>query len=143
MNKLFFKSLLLVWRDKKSSLYFHVGTLNYNGTKYEFEYTHQSNANRKVHDAMKHGYRPHPAFVDLKKKYESSKLFPAFDRRIPSKDRVDYLKILKDLNLPVDADRMDILSKTRGIISSDPYFFEEPLRMNEMDNTLSTNFYVS
>jgi len=143
MNDLALKSLLFVWRDKKSSLYFHVGTLTYNGAKYVFEYTHQSDAARKIYDAMKHGYRLHPAFVDIKKKYESSELFPAFNRRIPSNDRVDYLKILEDLNLPLDADRMDILRKTRGIISGDPYFFEESLRLNEKDNTLSTHFYIN
>jgi len=135
--------LLLVWRDKNTSLYFHVGTLTYNGAKYVFEYTHQSKANRKVYDAIKHGYRPHPAFADLKKKYESNKLFLAFDRRIPSDDRVDYQKILKELNLTTDADRMDILRKTRGIISGDPYFFEEPLRLDEKSNILTTHFYIS
>ncbi len=138
-----FKSLLLIWRDKVSKLYFHVGTLTFDGTKYIFEYTHHCKANRKVHDALNFGYRPHPAFIDLKKKYVSNELFPAFNRRIPSEDRVDYENILGDLNLSQDADRMDILGKTRGVISSDPYFFEEPLQFDENNNKLTTHFYIS
>src|SRR5699024_4073333 len=109
---------------------------------YTFEYTHHSKANRKVNDALKRGYCLHPAFLDLKKKYVSSKLFLAFNRRIPSKAPVDYKKILEDLKLPADADRMDILCKTRGIISSDPYFFEEPLKDNEASTELTTHFYI-
>lgn len=137
------KSLLFIWRDKKTRSYFHVGTLTYDGSKYIFEYTHHSNASRKVNDAMKHGYRLHPVFPELKRKYESENLFPVFHRRIPSKDRVDYDKILEDLQLPKNADRMDILRKTRGIIQGDPHSFEEPLRLNEHSNVLSVNFYIN
>lgn len=136
------KSLLVIWRDKISTLYFHVGTLTYDGHVYRFEYTHHCKANRKVHDAIDHGYRLHPAFVELEKKYESKSLFPAFDRRVPSDDRVDYAEILKDLNLPPNANRMDLLRETRGIISSDPHFFEEPLVLDE-NNRLSNHFYVN
>ena len=54
------KSLLFIWRDKKMRLYFHVGTLTFDGGKYMFEYTYHSDALRKVHDALEHGYRLHP-----------------------------------------------------------------------------------
>lgn len=137
-----FKSLLVVWKDKKSLLYYHVGTLNYDGEKYVFNYTIQSQSHRKVKEAIRNGYRPHPAFPDLYKEYISPYLFPAFDRRIPSSDRVDYDEILKALNLPENADRMDILRVTRGMLSGDAYSFEEPLRLNQ-NNIIETNFYIS
>lgn len=136
------KSLLVNWRDKKTTLYFHIGTLNYDGQSYTFEYTHHSMGSRKIHDAFKYGYNLHPAFTELEKKYKSDVLFPAFDRRVPSSDRVNYLEILDDLGLPLEADRMDMLRETRGMISSDPYFFEEPLRLNSM-NELISHFYIS
>lgn len=142
MSKMLIKTLLVIWRDKITKSYFHIGTLSYDGSKYSFEYTHHSKAQRKVYDAMDHGYRLHPTFVDLEKKYEAVELFPAFDRRIPSDNRTDYLEILEGLKLPLDADRMDILQKTRGIISSDPYFFEEPLVLYE-NHQLTTNFYIN
>lgn len=136
------KSLLVLWQDKESTLYFHVGTLSYDGKKYMFEYTHHSNSLRNVHNALENGYRPHPAFPELEKKYESDNLFPAFNRRIPSSDRVDYIEILNNLQLPMDADRMDILRKTRGMLSGDHYSFEEPLRLNNKNN-LQSHFYIS
>ena|SRR5690625_325751 len=136
------KSLLLVWRDKKSRLYFHVGTLTYNGDLYKFEYTHQSKAYRKVKAALNVGYTLHPAFPQLTKIYESEKLFPAFARRIPSKSRVDYGEVLKKLSLPKEADQMDILRATRGMTGKNPYFFDEPLRLID-NNILKNNFYIS
>lgn len=136
------KSLLFVWRDEVTSLYFHVGTLTYNGRIYTFEYTHHSQADRKVKDAIDHGYELHPAFPQLTKKYESIKLFSAFARRIPSKSRMDYDEVLKKLSLPEDADQMDILRATRGMIGNNPYFFDEPLRLVE-GNILTNHFYIS
>jgi len=137
------KSLLLIWRDKETSKYFHVGTLTYSGTTYIFEYTNKSDGPRKVKDALDHGYRLLPSFPDLQKTYKSKDLFPTFHRRIPSKDRIDYAEILADLQLMEDADRMDILRKTRGIMTGDPYSFEEPLSLNEKTGLLSMSFYIS
>lgn len=136
------KSLLVVWKSKDKNLYFHVGTLSHDGEKYIFEYTHHSDAHRKVHDAIRNGYRPHPAFPDIKKIYIADSLFPSFDRRIPSSDRVDYKNILLNLKLPSDADRMDILRETRGILSGDAYSFEEPLKLYD-DYRFETNFYIN
>lgn len=136
------KSLLLVWRDAKSKLYFHVGTLTYDGFEYIFEYTYQSQAERKVMDAIQYGYNLHPAFPVLNETYKSTKLFSAFARRIPSENRLDYKEVLKRLSLPKDADSMDLLKATRGMIGGNPYFFDEPLRLDK-DNILSTSFYVS
>jgi|SRR5690625_85919 len=137
------KSLLLIWRDKETSKYFHVGTLTHSGTTYIFEYTNKSEGPRKVKDALEHGYRLLPSFPDLQKIYKSTDLYPTFHRRIPSKDRVDYTEILADLQLDEDADRMDILGKTRGIMVGDPYSFEKPLSLNEKTGLLSTSFYIS
>jgi len=136
------KSLLVLWKDKNTNLYYHVGTLNYNGEKYTFQYTYNNDSHRKIKDAMRNGYRLHPAFPELKKEYISSSLFYAFDRRIPSSDRVDYISILKDLGLPIEADRMDILRETRGTLSGDAYSFEEPLRLSH-NHQLETNFYIN
>jgi len=136
------KSLLLIWQDKKSRLYFHVGTLTHDGNLYQFEYTHQIKASRRVHDAMGYGYTLHPAFPDLMKRYKSEKLFPAFARRIPSPNRIDYEDILKALALPIDADQMELLRATRGMIGQNPYIFAEPLRLVD-GNILKSSFYIN
>ena len=135
------KSLLVVWKNKENELYYHIGTLNYDGKSYNFEYTYRSKSTRNVIEAQREGYRLHPAFPELKKTYQSETLFPAFNRRIPDTSRLGYYEILKEFSLPTTADRMDVLRETRGKIAGDPYSFEEPLRLN--GDKLSTNFYIS
>ncbi|GAB3063529.1 HIRAN domain-containing protein [Virgibacillus ainsalahensis] len=139
MNKV--KSLLVLWKNKRTNVYYHIGTLGFDGNKYTFQYTYHSDAHRKVKEALRNGYRLHPTFPKLEKEYISTSLFAAFERRIPSIDRVDYDKILDDLGLPFEADRMDILRETRGMLSGDAYSFEEPLRL--YDDHLETNFYIN
>jgi hypothetical protein len=140
MNKI--KSLLVLWKSKKTTLYYHIGTLTYDGMKYIFQYTHHDDAHRKVREAIRDGYRLHPAFPDLEKEYCSRSLFYAFDRRIPSDSRVDYDAILNELNLPRTADRMDVLRATRGTLSGDVYSFEEPLGLSK-DDHLKSHFYIT
>lgn len=136
------KSLLVLWKNKANSLYYHIGTLYFNGEEYTFQYTHQQDGHRKVNEARQNGYRLHPAFPSLESIYTSKELFSAFDRRIPSSDRVDFKEILFSLGLPEQADRMDILRETRGMLAGDSYSFEQPIRLSE-NRHLKTNFYIN
>lgn len=135
------KSLLLVWQNRETRLYYHIGMLNFDGEQYTFTYTHRSESNRSVLEAMQNGYNLHPAFPELEKTYTGQSLFPAFNRRIPDVSRIGYDKILDEFSLPADADRMDVLRETRGALAGDPYTFEEPLRLN--GNHLRSNFYIN
>ncbi|MED0665940.1 HIRAN domain-containing protein [Bacillus badius] len=134
-------TLLVVWQDKESRLYYHIGTLSYYNNQYEFIYTHAEPGQRKLGDALKCGYMIHPAFPNINKVYQSKTLFPAFDRRIPSPDRSDFKAILADLGLDEHASKMDILRETRGRSASDTYSFEQPLRVGE-DGKLHSSFFV-
>ncbi|MET3683042.1 hypothetical protein ABID56_001132 [Alkalibacillus flavidus] len=122
-------------------MYYHIGTLTYHGERYTFEYSHKSESPRNVHEAIRQGYRLHPAFPNLNKTYESEKLFTTFNRRIPDHTRIGFEEILEELSLSEDADRMDVLRETRGVLSGDPYSFEEPLRLHE--DILHSNFYIN
>jgi len=135
------KTLLVVWQDEKSRLYYHIGTLSFYGAYYEFSYTTQNTGQRKLGDALAQGYMIHPAFPNTDKAYRSTKLFPAFDRRIPSSDRQDFAEILKDLGLTKDAGKMEILRATRGRLAADTYSFEQPLRREE-DGKLRSSFFI-
>ncbi|MFB1081660.1 hypothetical protein [Jeotgalibacillus sp. JSM ZJ347] len=119
MNKI--KSLLLVWKNHKNDLYYHIGTLSFNGEVYTFEYSFNSDSTRNVKAAIDNGYTGHPAFPSLDKVYTSDHLFEAFNRRIPDQSRIGYENLLSDLNLTNEADRMDILKATRGALANDPY----------------------
>jgi len=96
---------------------------------------------RKLGDALKQGYMVHPAFPQTDKAYRSKKLFPAFDRRIPSSDRHDFKEILNDLGLNEEASKMEILRATRGRLAADTYSFEQPLRREE-DEKLRSSLFV-
>lgn len=135
------KTLLVVWQDEVSRTYYNIGTLSHYNDSYEFTYTSIDSGPHKLGDAMKRGYMIHPAFPDVYKTYYSKKLFPAFDRRIPSSDRADFEDILADLDLEEDASKMEILQATRGRLASDSYSFEQPLR-REQDGKLHSSFFI-
>lgn len=136
------KSLLVLWKNKANSLYYHIGTLYFNGEEYTFQYTFHHDGHRKVNEARRNGYRLHPAFPLLEATYTSNNLFSAFDRRIPSSDRVDFKEILFSLGLSEQADRMEILRETRGMLAGDSYSFEQPIRLSK-NRHLSTSFYIN
>lgn len=137
----YIKSLLLVWQNKDTLLYYHIGTLTFDGINYIFTYTHHKDSQRAVREAMRNGYYLHPSFPVIDKIYKSENLFPAFDRRIPSVEREDFNLILNDLGLDVNSDRMDILRITRGMLSGDTYLFEQPLRLN--NKILQSEFFIN
>lgn len=133
------QTLLVVWQNKKSRLFYHIGNLSHYNGNYEFTYT--LTGLRKLNDALNNGYMLHPAFPFQQKVYRSTELFSAFDRRLPSSDRADFIKVLHDLGLNQHSSKMDILKETRGRLASDSYSFEQPLKV-DVDNKLRTSFFV-
>lgn len=134
------QTLLVVWQNEKSRLYYHVGTLSFYNDHYEFIYTNYGSGHRKLKDALDNGYILHPAFPDINKVYRSKSLFSAFDRRLPSDKRADYQEIMFDLGLNKNSSKMDILKQTRGRLANDSYSFEQPLRLDEKGNLYSSFF---
>lgn len=139
MNK--HKSLLVIWKNKQTKLYYHIGTLSFDGSIYSFQYTNSSQSNRNVHLAINEGYKLHPAFPFVNKIYESERLFETFNQRIPSQSRVGYSEFLESYGLNKNADRMDILQATRGVLANDSYSFEQPLKLHGED--LRASFFIN
>lgn len=135
------QSLWLVWQNPQTRTYYHVGTLSYYEGMYEYSYTYYSKGEGKIDSALENGYMLHPAFPDPNKIYKSKELFAAFDRRLPSPDRVDFIAILSDIGLDENYTKMDLLQQTRGRLANDTYSFENPLRV-ETDGKLHTSFFV-
>lgn len=135
------KSLLVIWKNKYTSLYYHIGTLSFYKNKYHFSYTYGSQSTRSVHEAIKAGYKLHPAFPKIDYSYESENLFETFNQRVPNASRVGYKDFLEDYGLSANADRMDVLQATRGVIANDPYSFEQPLRL--YGEKLISSFYIN
>lgn len=133
------QTLLVVWQNEIQRLYYHIGTLSYYDGCYEFSYTNRGK--RKLKEALQNGYMLHPAFPEKDKIYKSKILFPAFDHRLPSPDRLDFKAILSDLGLDENAGKMEILRQTRGRLANDSYSFEQPLRMDN-DGKLHSSFFI-
>ena len=118
--------LCLLWQNKKSRNWYHVGNLTYEKDKYFFTYQVEQ-SKRNVFEALENGYRLHPSFPNVHEKYESMILFSAFARRLPQKSRKDYRVILKNLGITKESTDFEIMSITGGTINSDNYEFVKPI----------------
>lgn len=133
--------LCLLWQNKKSRKWYHVGNLTYEKDKYFFVYQVEQ-SERNVFEALENGYRLHPTFPDVHEKYESTILFGAFARRLPQKSRKDYRVTLKNLGITKESTDFEILSITGGTINSDNYEFIKPTERAERERArFKLNFY--
>jgi len=133
-NKLF-----LLWQNKETRSWYHVGNLIHENDKYFYKYQ-TDNTKRNVFEALRNGYKLHPTFPDVNQKYESNVLFSAFSRRLPNMDRKDYRPLLKHLGITRESTEFEIMSITGGSINSDNYEFLKPI---EHDGTkFKLDFYL-
>ena len=114
------RTLWLIWKNPTTRRRFRVGTLSFDDEKrkYRFEYT-----NPELDDARTGGFVSFPGFNDLKKIYESDKLFVNIVSRFPNPERPDYLEILNSYNLSSDSKDIDILYATKGRLMTDTFEF--------------------
>lgn len=136
------QTLWVVWQSPKNRLFYHIGTLSYYNDEYEFRYVFGKDDHLKLNDAIKNGYMLNPAFPDSDKVYKSKRLFAAFNRRLPSPNRADFIEILDDLGLDYNCTKMELLEATRGRLANDTYSFERPLRVEKEDGKVHTSFYI-
>ena len=97
----------VAWRNRPLRLIAPVAVLDHSATGYRFQYL------AGVQDKVD-GFRPFIGFPDLKRVYESMRLWPFFDLRIMDRKRPDFPEYLRQLGLPPDASRLDILSRSGG-----------------------------
>ncbi len=113
------KTLFLAWQDHKPSrAWFPVGRLDADveGSSYRFRYIR--GAERAREEA---GFPPLIEFPDLNREYQSSELFPLFQNRVMNRARPDYADYLRRLDLPEEADPIEILSSSGGRRVTDAY----------------------
>ena len=113
------KTLFLAWQDHKpSKAWFPVGRLDADveGSSYRFRYIR--GAERAREEA---GFPPLIEFPDLNREYQSSELFPLFQNRVLNRARPDFANYLRRLDLPEEADPIEILSTSGGRRVTDAY----------------------
>ena len=113
------KTLFLAWQDStETRLWFPVGRLDADSdcTSYRFRYT--GGMLRAQEEAR---FRPIISFPDLHKDYRSSRLFALFNNRVMWASRPDFPAYLQSMDLPQDADPMDMLAVSGGSRITDSY----------------------
>lgn len=132
--------LWLIWQNVETRQRYHIGNLSSLNGEYTFSYE-LSGKRRTLLEAMENGYRPHLAFRDIYKVYKSDRLFDAFARRLPDKQRPDFNDILQSFGLSNDFTEMDLLRATGGRLATDPYEFVAPIYRD--NDYFDFDFYVA
>ncbi|MFH5182879.1 HIRAN domain-containing protein [Paenibacillus sp. TAB 01] len=123
MSKVSFNKLLINWKSQETKKNYLVGVLEKKDSKYKFFYI--SNI---LIEAGKEGFTPFVGLSETEKIYESEKLFPVFERRLPNKNRSDFKKFLQDNNLDLSDDvYWDYFVITHGRLATDSLSFSNPV----------------
>src|SRR5882724_9082523 len=104
------KSLFLAWQAPTRA-WFPVGRLDadVSANRYAFSYTKGA---LQAQSAV--GFDALPAFPDLRRRYESSELFPLFQNRVLDPGRKDFKEYLASLDLNESSDPIEILAVSGG-----------------------------
>lgn len=121
------EKLLVSWKGPKSKKNFFVGLLSKNftpsGLNYKFIYIQEI-----VLQAKEEGFMPFVGLKDLNKEYCSDKLFPVFERRLPSQSRNIFKKFIDEYQLQKsNTVTWEYLKITKGRTATDNLSFLEPV----------------
>lgn len=129
--------LYLAWQDKAHTRqWFPVGRLDVAPDAYTFRYIH--GAERAKQES---GFVPLYDFPDLYKTYSSAELFPLFKNRVLTPGRNDFQDYLRCLDLPDQADPIEILSVDGGSRVTDS-FEVFPKIERQKDGAFSCRFFL-
>jgi hypothetical protein len=113
------KTLFLAWQDKaRTRQWFPVGRLDVQQTGPNYRFAYLRGAERA---RLEGGFEPLVDFPDLKGRYEASDLFPLFQNRVLTPGRLDFPEYLRHLDLPEQADPIEILSVDGGYRATDSF----------------------
>ncbi|WP_159721333.1 HIRAN domain-containing protein [Enterococcus sp. CSURQ0835] len=124
------KKLYLLWQDRKTRCWYHVGTL-FQHQDQTFSFAYEHGQEKSLQAAIAAGYAGHPAFPDLTKTYHATKLFSAFNRRLPNRRRKDYHFLFEIFDQEKKQGNFDLLAITGGRLYGDAYEFVEPIYEKE------------
>ena len=113
------QTLFLAWQDKaRTRRWFPVGRLDVDlpHSQYRFRYTHGADI---AHTQA--GFPPLVDFPELRRDYRSDELFPMFQNRVITRGRPDFADYLRRLDLPEEADPIEMLSVDGGFRATDSF----------------------
>jgi hypothetical protein len=136
------KTLFLAWQNKAENAatreWFPVGRLDVSEPRsiYRFRYLQGAEQAHK-----KTGFEPLVDFPEFRRSYEASELFPLFKNRVLAPGRPDFREYLRMLDLPDQADPIEILSVGGGYRATDS-FEVFPKIERQQDGTFQCRFFL-
>ena len=118
------RTLFLAWQDTRpqdnrpSLVWFPVGQLDADVDLSLYRFRYINGAKRAQQDAS---FTPLIEFPKFDGDYHSKKLFPLFQNRVMNRTRPDFGEYLQNLDLPDEADPIEILSRSGGQKVTDSY----------------------
>ncbi len=113
------RTLFLAWQDNKpSKAWFPVGRLDADVARSSYRFRYIGGAKRAREEV---GFPLLIEFPELNQDYQSSELFPLFQNRVMNRTRPDFANYLRSLDLPEEADPIEILSANGGHRVTDAY----------------------
>lgn len=112
------QTLYLGWRDTERRRWFPIGRLDAEIDLPRFRFRYTAGAERASREV---GFPPLYDFPDMKGDYQSAELFAIFRNRVIARGRADREQYLDCLDLPKDADSVEILSVNGGRRVTDFY----------------------
>lgn len=113
------KTLFLAWQDKaRTREWFPVGRLDVQKPQLLYRFRYLRGAERAHRQT---GFEPLYDFPDFRRRYEASDLFPLFQNRVLTPGRRDFHEYLRQLDLPDQADPIEILSVDGGYRATDNF----------------------
>ena len=131
------RTLFLAWRDHMSRHWFPVGRLDADVGKASYRFRYIGGAKRAKQEV---GFPPLLEFPDLHGDYRSAELFPLFQNRVMNRNRPDFADYLRSLDLPEEADSIEILSTNGGRRETDSY--EVFPKIEKADGRFQCQFFL-
>lgn len=132
-------TLFLAWQDKaRTRHWFPVGRLDVQRPESHYRFRYVRGAER-AHESS--GFEPLVDFPDFQKNYEASELFPLFQNRVLTPGRGDFQGYLRSLDLPEQADPVEILSVDGGYRATDSFEVFPKIERHE-DGAFRCRFFL-
>lgn len=113
------RTLFLAWQDKaRTREWFPIGRLEVQTPQPLYRFCYLQGAERA---RRRTGFKPLIDFPDFHKCYQASDLFPLFQNRVLAPGRKDFREYLRHLDLPEQADPIEILSVAGGYRATDSF----------------------
>ena len=133
------KTLFFAWQDKVGTRgWFPLGRLDARLSEPHYRFRYVQGA-MLAHD--KTGFEPLYDFPSFNKSYESQELFPLFQNRVLTPRRPDFKEYLRLLDLPEQANPMEILSVDGGYRATDSFEVFPKIERRE-DGTFRCRFFL-